>query len=72
MVNINRLRGKMVENGITVDELAEIMGIDRATLYRRLNSQGKEFSIKEADTIVKALKLGKEEASNIFFSQFVA
>ena len=72
LVNIKKLRGKMVECGITVEELAKTIGIDRATFYRRLNSDGKEFSIKEADSIVRALKLGRRDANDIFFSQFVA
>lgn len=72
MVNINKLRGKMVECGITVEELAKLMGIDRATLYRRFNSEGKELSIKEVDSIVRILKLSKKDANDIFFSQFVA
>lgn len=72
MVNVQKLRGKMTECGITVEELADIMGMDRATLYRRLERKGENFTIKEADIIAKALNLDVEEANAIFFSQFVA
>lgn len=72
MVNVQKLRGKMMECGITVEELADIMGMDRATLYRRLERKGENFTIKEADIIAKALNLDVEEANAIFFSQFVA
>ena len=72
MVNVRRLRGKMTECKISVEELAKKIGIDRATLYRRLNTDGESFTIKEADLIVKILSLTKEEANEIFFNQFVA
>ena len=72
MVNVQKLRGKMTECGITVEGLADIMGMDRATLYRRLERKGENFTIKEADIIAKALNLDVEEANAIFFSQFVA
>lgn len=72
MVNVKKLRGKMVEHGISVEELASIMNIDRATLYRRLEKDGESFTIKEADSIAKALNLSADEANSIFFSQFVA
>ena len=72
MVNINKLRGKIVECGTNISELALKIGIDRATLYRRFNSNGKEFTIEEADLIAKELNLSCSEASAIFFSQYVA
>lgn len=72
MVNVQKLKGKMIECGITVGKLADIMGMDRATLYRRLERKGENFTIKEADIIAKTLNLNIEEANAIFFSQFVA
>ena len=72
MVNINKLKGKVVENGITLERLAAEIGMDRATMYRKIKAGGENFSIKEADLIVKSLRLNKEEAVNIFFSQYVA
>ena len=72
MVNVNKLRGKIVEKGMTVNELADKIGIDRATLYRRLNTGGESFLIREADAITKALSLNCDEATAIFFAQYVA
>ncbi len=71
-VNINKLKGKIVENGLTVATLAERMGIDRATLYRKLSNNGETMLIKDANSIVSALGLTEDEALAIFFSQFVA
>ena len=72
MVNVNKLKGKIVENGMSIENLATVIGVDRATIYRKLNGNGASFSIKEADSIVKALSLNATEAQAIFFSQFVS
>lgn len=72
VVNVNKLKGKIVENGTTIEKLAAEIGMDRSTMYRKINTNGENFSIKEADLIVKALGLSKEEAVSIFFNQFVA
>lgn len=72
MVNINKLKGKIVECGTTIEKLASEIGMDRSTMYRKFNSNGENISIKEADLIVRALCLSKEEAVSIFFNQFVA
>lgn len=72
MVNVNKLKGKIVECGMNVAEFALKIGMDRATLYRRLSSEGKDFTIEEADCIVKELRLSSSEANAIFFSQYVA
>ena len=71
-VNINKLKGKIVENGMTVTTLAEKMGVDRATLYRKLSNNGETMLVKDANAIVSALELTSDEALAIFFSQFVA
>ena len=34
MVNVNKLRGKIVENGMSVEKLAGAIGVDKATIYR--------------------------------------
>lgn len=72
MVNVNKLKAKMVELGINADELSDRINIDRATFYRRLSCNGETFSIKEADAISRELKLTRDEVNAIFFSQFVA
>ena len=71
VVNTNKLKGKIVEYGMNISELAELIGIDKATLYRKINANGQTITIKEADLISKELKLSKEEVNDIFFSQFV-
>lgn len=45
MVNINKLKGKIVECGLNITELACKIGIDRTTLYRKINSDGTTITI---------------------------
>lgn len=71
MVNINKLRGKVVENGMKVSDLAEAMNIDRATLYRKL-ARDTSFSVEEANKIVEILGLSPSEAYEIFFGTKLA
>ena len=72
MVNVNKLKGKLVERGMNVEAVADLMGLDRATLYRRLANNGDTFTIGEADTISKILELTRNEVNEIFFAQYVA
>lgn len=72
MVNVNKLKGKIVENEMTITELAEKIDLDKSTLYRKLNAEGETFTIKEANLICSELKLSRQEATEIFFSQVVA
>ena len=69
-VNVNKLRGKIVENGLNMSTLAIKLGIDRSTLYRKVNSEGDKLTIKEANEIVELLNLDSKEAMTIFFWKF--
>ena len=72
MVNIDKLRGIMRERRISVEELADAIGIDRSTLYRRFADGGESFTIKEVNAIVEVLDLDEETALAIFFASKVA
>lgn len=72
MVNVNKLKGKIVEANLNVSKVAEAIGIDDSTLYRKLRNSGASITIKEANEMVKLLKLTSEEARLIFFSDIVA
>ncbi len=71
MVNVNKLKGKIVERGMSVEELANKIGVDKSTLYRKLNQSGETFTIREANLICEILELNGDEATAIFFSQYV-
>ncbi len=71
-INIRKLKGKMVERNVTMEQLAEALGLHPTTLYRKFNSDGKTLLVCEANQIAKILQLTAEEAMAIFFSEYVA
>ena len=64
-MNLHKLKGKIVEKGWNVETLAEHIGVERSSMYRKLNNFEK-ITIGEAKKITKALNLSNEEASSIF------
>ena len=64
-MDLNKLKGKIVEKGWNVEMLAEQIGVERSSLYRKLNNFEK-ITIGEAKKITVALELTNEEASYIF------
>lgn len=70
--NMQLLKGKIVERQTTQEAVADAVGIDRSTFYRKLKTNGMSFSISEAHKIVAAIPLTMEEAMAIFFDNKVA
>lgn len=68
MLNANLLRAKIVENGMTQEEVAKAIGITPKTFSLKINS-GK-FGLDEADKLIELLKIEKPE--RIFFADTVA
>lgn len=66
-MNINKLRGKIVEKGMNIEALATRIGINRASLYRKLNDAEK-ITIGEAIKMKDALEMSDNEAFEIFLA----
>lgn len=66
-MKLDLLKGKIVANGMNVEKLAESIGINRASLYRKLNNADK-ITIGEAMKMKEALSMTTEEATEIFLS----
>ena len=64
-MNILKLRGKMVETGHSPEALAAKIGVDKSTLYRKLND-GDKFTVGEVNKIIDVLSLTEAEATSIF------
>lgn len=71
-VNVNKLKAKIIEKGLNVTIVAERIGIDRSSLYRKLNNEGETLTVKEAKAIVQVLDIPPLEAAQIFFGNDVA
>lgn len=67
-MDVQKLKGKIVERGYTRASLAKVMGIYPSTLCRKLKA-GDSFTVGEVATIVKELELSPEEATDIFFPE---
>ncbi len=65
MCDAMKLKGKMRELGMTQESLASAISVDRSTLNRHLKN-GTDFTIGEANRIIKVLGLTNEEATAIF------
>ena len=66
-MNINKLKGKIVEKEMNIETLAIFLGINRASLYRKLNNAEK-ITIGEAIRIKDALEMSDAEAYEIFLA----
>ena len=66
-MNVAKLRGKIVERGMNVEGLASKIGVDRSSLYRKLNNAEK-ITIGEASRMKEALEMTDAEALDIFLS----
>lgn len=64
--NMDVLRAKMLEKGITYEAMASSLGIDVSTFYRKLKAEGTTFTVGQMHRIVEILGLTNEEASSIF------
>ena len=70
-MNINLLRGKIIEMGYNLKSFSKATGINLASLYRRLSGQV-EFDRKEIDVISKVLCLDSDQLYDIFFARKVS
>ncbi len=66
-MDLQMLKGKIVENGMNVETVAAKIGVDRSSLYRKLNNFEK-ITIGEARKMKAVLGLTAEEASHIFLA----
>lgn len=65
-MNANKLKAKIIENGLNVEGLAKLIGITKSSMYRKLNNS-QRITICEASQIKEVLKMTDEEATQIFF-----
>lgn len=64
--NMNLLKGKLRERGMTQQELACKIGMDPSTLSRKLASDGLKFTVGEMHEVAATLELSANECKAIF------
>lgn len=64
--NVNKLKGKIIENGYSIKTLASEVDLCEVTLRRKINNDA-EFSIQESLEIKDKLNLSTQEYVDIFF-----
>ena len=67
-LNIQMLKGKMAESGLTQEAIADGLGMSRCTFYRKMKRKGNTFTVEEMNLIMRIIPLSKEEAVTIFFT----
>ena len=68
MVNIDLLREKIDESGMSIVAISEKAGMSRETLYNRLKRKG-EFTVSEIIALTDILHLTKDERDDIFLRE---
>ena len=67
-MNREALREELDKRKMTVDELSDLAGIDRSTIYRVINGTS-NCTVETATRIVAALRLKPAVAMSIFFDE---
>ena len=70
-MNINDLKAEIARNSLTVPKLAEMIGLDKKTLYSRLSGET-AFKQPEIAAISQILNLSEESIIRIFFAECVS
>lgn len=70
-INVKKL-DELIELRSSKQKVADKIGINRSTFYRKMNGKVKGFSIEEAQKIADVVPLTNEEAIEIFFGEKVA
>lgn len=70
-MNVNDLKAEIARNDLTIPKLALLIGMDKKTLYSRMNGDT-SFKQGEIVKISQTLKLSEEAVMRIFFADAVS
>lgn len=71
-MNTNLLKSYMVRHGETQEHLAVLLGITRATVNRKIQNKGADFTQGEIMAIKEHYGLSADEVDSIFFAKKVS
>lgn len=66
-MNINKLKGKLVEKTVTYADCAEVIGVSVTTFSNKMNGTSK-FYVEQAQVLSEFLKLSNSERIDIFLN----
>lgn len=67
MINSNKLKGLIKENGLTQEDVAKKLGIAQVTLSLKINNK-RGLSLDEANQLATILKIPACDFGTIFFA----
>lgn len=67
--NMNILKGKIREHGLTQGDVAERIGMDSSTFSRKVSAAGLKFTVGEMHAIAAVLFLTNDECRDIFLPE---
>ncbi len=68
LVNSNKLRGRIIEQGLTIGSLAPMIGISPSTLGRKIKNHA-DMTLGEVEAIRCVLKIPPERVMEYFFAR---
>ena len=71
MFNSNLLKGKIIEQGLTLSQFSELSEIKKTALYRKLSGKV-EFTRRDIERTAEVLSLSPELINKIFFAKNVS
>ena len=67
-LNINKLKGRIVEKGLTAQKLAPLLNLSEDAMYMKMN-QRSEFKRSEIERICQLLEISSDLIPEYFFAQ---
>ena len=68
MVNTNKIRGRIMEQGLTIGSLAPLVGVSPSTLGRKIKNNA-DMTLGEVEAIRDVLKIPPERVMEYFFTE---
>ena len=67
-MNTQRVKERMEEKGITVGRMAQELGMDPSTYYRKMQKNGEEFSALDLMVFKRVLQMDEKTALDFLLS----
>lgn len=66
-IAVSEVKHRIASAGLTVAMVAEKLGIDESTYYRKMSNKGDTFTVRQIQELKNLLDLSSTEAREIFF-----